>query len=129
MATKEAEVIKSLFSKLILQPVLPFPRAREKLDVTTKRGVYIIYDKRGRVMHVGCTPRARQGICQRLKNHLAGQSSFVQTYLKKARHKLRGGYEYRCLAVRNPRHMLLLEAYAIGALCPEHIGSGPTVAV
>lgn len=39
-------------------------------------------------------------------------------------YKLRGGYGFRYLTVKNPRQRALLEAYAIGVLCPAHIGLG-----
>jgi hypothetical protein len=60
----------------------------------------------------------------RLANHLHGLSSFTKHYLEGKGSKLRQGYSYRCLPVKNLRRRALLEAYAIGCLCPKHIGLG-----
>jgi hypothetical protein len=76
------------------------------------------------VLHVGCKPRARGGIAQRLKNHLAGQSSFVATFLRRKPALLRRGYKFKFIGVSNARTRMLLEAYAVGHLCPRHIGHG-----
>jgi hypothetical protein len=35
-----------------------------------KKGVYVIYDSKNNVVHVGSTPRAKNGISQRLKDYL-----------------------------------------------------------
>jgi hypothetical protein len=102
----------------------PFPLQREKLQAPNGRGVYVIYNGRGRVVHVGRTPKARGGIAQRLKDHMAAASSFTLKYLKGKGAKLRGAYHYRCLVVANARHRALLEAYTTGRLCPAHIGLG-----
>jgi hypothetical protein len=91
-----------------------------------------MYSARGKVLHVGGTPRAKRGIFQRLSNHLHGQSSFTNNsqFLKqhggptlKDRYTyVREHCTYRCLAIENDRLRALLEAYAIGHLCPDHIG-------
>ncbi len=75
-------------------------------------------------MHVGRTLRGKGGIHQRLNNHLHGQSSFTAVKFDRMGWKLRNGYEYQYLEVRNSRKRALLEAYAIGMLCPNHIGLG-----
>jgi hypothetical protein len=38
--------------------------------------------------------------------------------------RLRGRYKFRCIVVRSDRQRALLEAYAIGFLCPAHMGTG-----
>jgi hypothetical protein len=72
------------------------------------------------------TPRAKGGIAQRLRGHMAGNSSFTQTYLKEKRGRdgnwLRGRCTFRSLVVTSRRKRALLEALAIGILCPAHIG-------
>ena len=72
----------------------------EELDAPSGLGVYVIYDPRGKVAHVGRTPRAAGGIAQRLRNHMAGASSFTKGKLKGDGSKLRGKYKYRCIEVR-----------------------------
>jgi hypothetical protein len=86
--------------------------------------VYIIY-KEEVVLHTGRTLRGKDGLQQRLKNHLHGSSSFTVEYLKGKGATLReGGYTYQYLELGDSRKRALLEAYAIGTLCPEHLGLG-----
>jgi len=120
----EQRAVKKLLSDLVRSRLQRFPRSGEKLQAPSGRGVYLIYDGRGRVVHVGRTPKARGGIAQRLRDHMAAASSFTLQYLKGKGSKLRGNYSYRCLVVENRRHRALLEAYATGCLCPAHIGLG-----
>ena len=87
-------------------------------------GVYVIR-KSDAVLHVGRTLRGKNGLYQRLKNHLHGSSSFTHEYLKGKEVVLRDGkHTYQFLVVKNTRTRALLEAYAIGVLCPKHIGLG-----
>ena len=135
--TSEFQKIRSLFAGLIREPRRSFPAKHERFNETDKRGVYII-EHRGKVLHVGGTPRGQLGIRQRLKNHLHGQSSFTinSKYLKKhagqtlkARSAfVRNHCRYRCLVIEDERQRVLLEAYAIGHLCPDHIGLHQVVA-
>lgn len=99
----EPEKLRELFKILMREPKQRFPRPHEQLDAPTSRGVYVIYDPKGRPAHVGMTPRAKKGIRQRLGNHLAGRSSFVVRHLKRDGSKLRGRYEFQCLPVSNDR--------------------------
>lgn len=120
----ESQEIKMLFGKLFAQPKRSFPQDRQPLDAPSKLGVYIIR-KGETVLHVGRTLRGRDGIHQRLKNHLYGSSSFTNEYLKGKGATLReDGYTYQYLELEDPRKRALLEAYAVGTLCPEHIGLG-----
>jgi hypothetical protein len=125
---REHDTISRLFRALMKAPRCKFPEVGEKLEASRKKGVYIIFHPRGRVLHVGSTPRAQNGIAQRLRNHMQGQSSFTQRHFKSASKKkgsqLRGRYSYSCVPVSNPRQRALLEAYSIGVLCPKHIGHG-----
>lgn len=123
----EKKSVAALFDRLLRAPLQDFPAARGAIEAPDNKGVYIIYSPDRKVLHVGSTPRARNGIKQRLRDHMAGQSSFTQKYF--SRHKRRGrqlrdGYTFRCLCVPDPRTRALLEALAIGRLCPEHIGHG-----
>jgi hypothetical protein len=121
---RDRETVTALFGKLRRAQRRRFPKLREKLDAPTGLGVYVIFDPKGSVAHVGRTPRAAGGIAQRLRNHMAGASSFTNKKLKGKGFKLRGKYEFSCIEVKNERHRALLEAYAIGVLCPKHIGTG-----
>lgn len=123
MLSEQTKIIR-LFSNLITQPINPFPQQREQLNAPSEPGVYIIRKERI-VLHVGRTVRGKRGLYQRLNNHLRGQSSFVQDYLSGNFNTLRNAeYTYQCLVVLDDRIRALLEAYAIGSLCPQHIGLG-----
>src|ERR1043166_211201 len=124
VVTNEQKTVRKLFAKLKSAPRHSFPKARQQLQAPSERGVYLIYSPRGRVHHVGCTPRAKGGIAQRLRNHLAAQSSFVQSHLEGDGDALRRGYKFACVVVDRPRYRMLLEAFAIGYYCPTHIGQG-----
>ena len=94
------------------------------MNAPTDRGVYLILNPRGTVLHVGSTPRAANGIKQRLYGHLQDKSSFVNVYMKHDGDRLRSGYKFKCVVVNDPRQRALLEAFAIGQLLPKHIGTG-----
>lgn len=91
---------------------------------STEQGVYIIYDPKGEVVHVGRSVRGRNGLYQRLRNHLRGNSSFTKQFLNGDGSKLRSGYKYKYKVIPNPRTRALLEALATGRLCPKHLGLG-----
>ena len=116
--------MKNLYRKLLKQQKVSFPPKGEKLKATDKKGVYIIYDPKGNVAHVGCTPRAKKGVRQRLGNHLAGLSSFVGKYLKNDSAQLRKGFQFRYIELDDSRQRKLVEALAMGCLCPKHVGEG-----
>lgn len=120
----ECQRIQELFKELCAQHELSFPQKRKPLDAPSKPGVYIIR-KDGDVLHVGRTLRGKGGLHQRLKDHLHGSSSFTNEYLNGRAATLREkGYTYQYLVVKDPRVRALLEAYAVGTLCPKHIGLG-----
>lgn len=120
----ECQEVKKLFDEIVAQPKLKFPQHRQTLEAPSKQGVYIIR-KDETVLHVGRTLRRKGGLHQRLKDHLHGSSSFTNEYLKGEGATLReGGYTYQYFVLENPRKRALLEAYAVGTLCPEHIGLG-----
>ena len=77
------------------------------------------------VLHVGRTQRGKNGLRQRINNHLHGASSFHIEYLKPKRINLRSAqYTYQYLELADARKRALLESYAVGTLCPKHIGTG-----
>lgn len=121
--TSEKRIVQELFKELCAQPKHLFPQHRESLSAPQKPGVYVIR-KGGIVLHVGRTLRGKEGLRQRLKNHLHGSSSFTDKYLNGRGATLRKGHSYQCLPVGNSRQRALLENYAIGTLCPKHIGLG-----
>ena len=116
--------VKELFKELMSQPLQKFPRQRERLVAPKEQGVYVIYNSREKVVHVGRTYRGKEGLHQRLYNHLQGLSSFTANYLEGRGEELRDEYFYRHLEVQDPRLRALLEAYATGQLCPTYIGLG-----
>ena len=120
----ESQEVKNLFAKLCAQLKQRFPKNRQRLNAPSEQGVYIIR-KEETILHVGRTLHGRFGIYQRLKNHLYGSSSFTKKYLQSNGEILRkDGYTYQYLKLEDPRKRALLEAYAIGTLCPRHIGLG-----
>lgn len=124
MSSREFQTLRRLFARLSAKKCTLFPPKNEKLMAPKKPGVYVIYSPRGRVMHVGRTTRGKQGLHQRLRNHLQGQSSFTAACFERDGSRLRKSYSYSCIEVADPRVRALLEAYAIGRLCPAHIGVG-----
>lgn len=120
----ELKTIKAKLGQLIRSPRIAFPKAGERLHVPDAHSVYIIYNPKGRVAHVGRTTRGQRGLRQRLNNHLHGGSSFVIHALDGKGAKLRNGYKFRFIAIDESRLRALVEAYAIGQLCPEHLGEG-----
>jgi hypothetical protein len=124
LVNSERKKVKGLFDKLRKQPKWSFPKRRQPIDATSKQGVYIIR-KGEKVLHVGRTLRGKGGLKQRLKNHLHGASSFTIKHFKgKGSILRRDGYTYQYLEVKSARERALLESYAIGTLCPKHIGLG-----
>jgi hypothetical protein len=133
----ETQAVSKLFGKLMACPLHRFPSPRAPVDAPAEPGVYVIYGPRGKTLHVGDTYRGRRGLCQRLGNHLSGQSSFTNKSVFLERHGstlkercawLRKNCSYRYLVVHDHRMRILLEAYAIGHLCPDHIGLHQTIA-
>jgi hypothetical protein len=119
---KERREVIVLFRQLRRQPAIPFPQPRQRLKAPYARGVYLICDPGGRVVHVGRTPRAKNGLHQRLSDHLAGRSSFVHDHLQQDGSRLRAGYTFQYLEVEDTRKRALLEAFATAWLCPDHLG-------
>jgi len=69
----ERQKIQKIFSYLLKQPEQRFPQLRQPLKASHKLGVYVI--RKGKVvLHVGCTPRGKNGLHQRLVNHLKEES-------------------------------------------------------
>ena len=122
--SRERQRINRLYSKLIACEPVKFPRPREQMNAPTTRGVYLILNPRGTVLHVGSTPRAANGIKQRLYGHLRNGTSFVNVYMKNDGERLRSGYQFKYVIVKSPRQRALLEAFAIGQILPKHIGTG-----
>jgi len=120
----ELQSIRKLFAKLIRAKRTAFPREGVHLVAPDKQGVYLIYSPRGQVLHVGRTVSGQKGLQQRLKNHLQGKSSFTAADFKRDGSQLRSSHSYAFVRVRNDRHRALLEAFAVGNLCPKHLGVG-----
>jgi hypothetical protein len=120
----EPKTIKAKLNQLLKSPLLRFPVSGDRLTAPYLQGVYIIYDPKGRVAHVGRTVRGKRGLHQRINNHLHGRSSFVIKALKGKGVRLRQGFKFRFIAIENSRLRALIEAIAIGQLCPDHLGDG-----
>lgn len=120
----ESQTIADLYDRLLSCSARTFPEARTPWNVPDTHGVYVIYDANGVVVHVGRTTRGKAGLSQRLYDHVIGSSSFAWDYLNGAGSKLRGTHRFKYLEVPDARRRALLEAYAIGHLCPQHLGLG-----
>ena len=120
MGDREAAAIHSMLSELMLAPTQSFPKRRSSPNAPKKAGVYVIHSPTGKVLHVGrgCD------IAQRLRDHLCNRSAFTTKYLSGNGSILRKRHLFRCLLVSDARKRALLEALAIGKLCPKHIGHG-----
>ena len=127
MNNKEGKIVENLFKKLVKSCLLEFPKIgyTEVIGVPSEQGVYIIFNNKGVVVHVGRTQRGQNGLRQRLNNHLLGQSSFAESFLNGEGSQLRHGrYKFKYLVIGNSRERALVEALAIGKLCPKHLGLG-----
>jgi hypothetical protein len=124
---QEARNITRLFKELRQEPRTYFPPVGQKLIVPVTNGVYVIYSPRGDVLHVGRTIRGKRGIWQRLNNHLHGSSSFTKKHFGGSGLKLRGTHTFSFLEISDARTRALVEALAIGTLCPIHIGLGESL--
>ncbi|MDG4898164.1 hypothetical protein P9272_31995 [Mesorhizobium sp. WSM4976] len=129
MQNERAQIL-ALYDELVSEKLYQFPPKREHLpkEVTSAHGVYIIYGADGQVLHVGKSSRGKRGVFQRLMNHLAGQSSFVNLYFKGDKTQVRA-CGFRFLSIDDARTRALVEAYATGYLCPAHIGLNETVKI
>lgn len=120
MRLSEPAGIKALFGQLFDQKPHQFPKSGGP-TADGKPGVYVVHGPRGVVLHVGKSCDVRQ----RLNDHLFNRSSFSKKHLDGEGKQLRNGrYAFRYLLVEDGRSRALLEAYAIGILCPKHIGHG-----
>jgi hypothetical protein len=125
---QELSKIRALYRRLIQAMRTTFPKVGEKLTVRDKHGVYVLYGPRGTALHVGRTVRGKRGLYQRLNNHLHGSSSFTQQHLDGKGAKLRGTHSYAFVEISHARTRALVEALAIGTLCPKHLGLGENAA-
>jgi hypothetical protein len=120
---RERNRVEILFDSLEARPRCKFPAAAGHVEAPKDAlGVYVIRNAEGIVVHVGRTTRARNGIHQRLRNHLAGKSSFVRSMLDGNGGLLRGSYTYQFLEVADARERALLEHLATGRHCPLYLG-------
>lgn len=126
-STFERKMVAKLVSRLLRADRVFFPCTGERLNAPVEQGVYVIYSPRGKILHVGRTTRGAKGLRQRLNNHLHTQSSFTVFYMKGHGARLRNGYSFKYLPVENARRRALVEAYAVGLLCPAHIGLSETL--
>jgi len=120
MSKKKRNKITGLYDKIIVSELLKFPRTG-KICSSSKLGVYIIYQGSHKVLYVGNTPRGKNGLNQRLYNHITGSSSFSKNYLKHHNIDLRKVGKYRHIEVVDPKERAYLEALTIGNLCPDYI--------
>lgn len=126
--SRELLSIKKLYGQLLKARPTVFPIAGERLVVPNTHGVYVIFSPKGVVLHVGRTVRGTKGLKRRLYNHLHGGSSFTNQFLRGKGSKLRGTHTFTFVEVSSARTRALLEAFAVGNLCPKHLGVGENAA-
>jgi len=124
--TQEPKKNHQLLQELINSESHLFPPKGQPIEAPTEHGLYIIYNTQDEVVHVGRSVRGKNGLHQRLKNHLQGSSSFTVNYLDGDGSKLRNGYKFKYLVIPDPRKRALVEALATGTLCPLYLGLGKT---
>lgn len=121
----EYEVILKLHHQILETDFNPFPPKGTGIKVSTKQGVYIIFNSEGEPLHVGRTIRGKYGLNQRLTNHLGKNgSSFTINYHDHDGDKLRKGYKFKYIEESDARTRALLEALTTGLLCPAYVGTG-----
>lgn len=118
----ERDRIQQLLDALEQASITPFPSGGESITVPKKLGVYVIRDPTKSVVYVGRTTRAKNGLHQRLRNHMAGKSALVRLHLNGDTSRLREGYSYQFLEVENDRERALLEHLAVAWHCPVVLG-------
>jgi hypothetical protein len=120
----DAKEIVNLLRELLANDQLPFPENGKLKDAPRTQGVYIIREN-GTVLHVGRTYDGKEGLSQRLNNHLSGSSSFAKNYLKVKKKNIRGkDFTYQVLVEKDDKKRAYLENLATGILHPKHIGTG-----
>lgn len=67
----------------------------------SRHGVFIIYNEKKQVLYVGRTPRAKEGLKQRIINHLTGASSFYKNYLEPENIDLKKIGKIRCIEIED----------------------------
>jgi hypothetical protein len=120
----ELAELEELHRTLCSQQIFYFPKQGKRSEASERKGIYVIMSPKEKVVYVGGTPRAKDGIRQRLRDHLYGRSSFTRNWLCGKGSKLRKGYKYKFLKVPSARRRVLLECYAIAHLCPSYVGLG-----
>jgi hypothetical protein len=120
----EPKAVKAKLAQLLRSPMVPFPPAGERLDVPDLHGVYIIYDPKGQGSPCRPDGSRETRALPEAQQPPQGASSFVVTALDGKGSVLRDGYKYRRISIENSRLRAFLEAFAIGHLCPDHIGDG-----
>ena len=119
----EPEQILKLHEALLASSFILFPE-QGHVNRSNIQGVYIIFNPNNEVCHIGTTKYGKNGVNQRLNNHLKNQSSFSKQFLKKNGQILREGYQFKYIEEESGRTRALLEALSIGLHCPAHIGTG-----
>ena len=69
---REQTKIEALLHTSTAAELWRFPKPHNKLEAPKAKGVYVIYH-RGKVLHVGSTPCAQNGIRDRLRGYLASR--------------------------------------------------------
>lgn len=116
----EALEIEWALEALLTQDYNQFPAPNRRVKVNGRGGVYVIFDERKTVLHVGRSINLNR----RLNAHRYFSSSFSKRYLKVNELKINEQYSFKYLQVNNSRKRALLESLAIGILCPKHLGTG-----
>jgi hypothetical protein len=118
----EDQRIQAVFNELHAQQDGLCPEPGKPLKAPREPAVYVIH-RREAILYVGKILRARGGLHQRPRNHLHDSLSFTAKHLKRSGATLHdNGHTCQFLIVKDFRQRALLEAYAVGSLCPRHTG-------
>jgi excinuclease UvrABC nuclease subunit len=117
---EESKKVKKLVKKLEKAEILAFPE-EGKIELPEVEGVYAIVNKKDEVIHVGKTEGGLGGLFARLNGHLYGKSALRKAYLAPNEINLRNKCGVKWVEVKTERLRYLVEARAIGKLCPAYL--------
>jgi excinuclease UvrABC nuclease subunit len=118
---EEGKKIKKLFKKLCKSEGVLVPK-EGRIELPETEGVYLLLNKKDEVLLVGKTEGGKGGLRSRINSQLFGASPFRKMYLLPSGTDIRKKHYVHCLAIESERDRILVEAYAMGKLCPEFIG-------
>lgn len=121
---EEGKKIKKLYKKLCQAEGVPVPK-EGRIELPETEGVYLLLNKKDEVLLVGKTEGGKGGLRSRINTQLFGSSPFRKMYLLPSGIDIRKKHFVHWLTIESERDRILVEAYAMGKLCPAFIGMKP----